>query len=209
MLARRLVTLALFVGAASPLLAQDSTARSGLFVVGAGVSSARGRSAGPAGQLGYEWRAPASRFGIRLAAEYMGDPATSFQLFGSNGSDILPISTVRTTGSRFSLGALTTFALATGRVQPYLISGVMLQHRRIDHRVTRIDPAPASFAFEDGGPESTYKTRDLAFGIQGGLGVRARVGRSWLFTEIRSQSTGSSPFSTRIATPVTFGIQFE
>lgn len=207
--ARHVITLALFVAAAPWARAQDTTVRSGVFIVGAGIGTGQGLGAGPAGQLGYEWRAPRSRFGIRLAAEYLGDPATTRPLYDWNANDLSPIGTERTTGGRFALSALTTFALSTGRVQPYLISGVMLQHERTDLRVTLTDPATAPFAIGDGGRESTYKRRDFSLGFQGGLGVRARVGRSWLYTEIRGHSTGDAWLRNRNATPITFGIQFE
>lgn len=190
------------------LLAQDSTAHPSPWLFGAGMNLQGGSDARPALQLGREWRASNSRFGLRLSGEYTA--------LGIGPRAVYDFSTSQRIGSykadehAIALSLLTTFALTEGRIQPYLLSGFMLQRRTGTSTFTYDDAAllaPGTLLSN----EHHYTRYQSALGLEAGAGIQARVKGVWLFTEVRTQlpglSTGNSvpEMSPR---PYTFGFRF-
>lgn len=210
----RAIVPVLLIVTAPPLHAQDSLPRANTFVIGAGVTLDASGTRAPALLLGREWRSAGSRFSLRLAGEYTS-ASSSQRLFDYNAPEILgPYGTVHTASRAASFSALTTFALSTGRIQPYLISGLMLQKQFI-RSATTFDPGatqPVGGPL-DGPREFVYRSAPLSIGAQAGLGIRTRVGRGWVYSELRRHMpdalAGQPAFSQRTSSPFTFGIQFE
>ena len=216
MLARYVAAVALLALAAAPVRAQDTTTRArppqdtsehpGAWLLGVGVNLNQGQTGiVPALQLGREWRAPTSRFGLRLNAAFSGRTERALSYYGGNGQ---PLWSARDSYADASVSLLTTFALTKGRIQPYLLSGFALQRRQI--RTEYVDftnpggvPGGGSLNFAPG----TYRSTLMDFGAEAGFGVQARVGRAWVYVENKAQFFGDHS-SRRSPHPFTLGIRF-
>lgn len=199
--------------ASPPLLAQDSLPRTTTLVIGAGVTL-DGNARAPAFLLGREWRTAGSRFSLRLAGEYTSS-SSSRPLFDYTAPQTLaPYGSLHTSSREVSVSALTTFALSTGRIQPYLISGLMLQKQFVRSAATLDPAAPPPFGRAlDGRTEYVYRESAHSLGAQAGVGLRARFGRGWIYGELRTHMphalASQRAYPHRTSSPFTVGIQFE
>ena len=213
---RSLVLTVALLCAAAPLRAQDTIPHPGANLFGAGVNvQGGGMFSGPlALQLGHEWRAPNSRFGLRLSGEYtetsIGDhPLYPYYSFESIG-------TTRSHARVAGVSLLTSFVLATGRVQPYLLSGFMFQQRytRSERDLIALDAPPvgypSGFTFTPTpAHHESYSTSANALGVEAGAGFQVQVSRAWLYVEMRTLIDASSTIPGEVkGKPITLGIRF-
>jgi hypothetical protein len=189
--------------------AQDSTvsASTARNLLGLGVNMTGGGGMTPSFQLGREWRAPGSRFALRLTGDYntseSHNPLYRGYYYPGPPAGLASMSTRDAT-----LGLATTFTLSQGRIQPYLISGMYLGYHNLR---SRYDANPD---FDAGGlPNFSYAVRqdEGTLGLQAGFGLSTRIRGVSMFTEYRYfQPLGST---TAYATqprprPLTFGFRF-
>ncbi len=206
MLARRiasLIALVLSVGTGRAS-AQDSSIASHPWILGVGVNANTLPYATPSFQFGREWRDPASRFGVRLTGDISSSENSHpyYPGFYSDGS----AGTSRTHTNDRTFGMAATYALTRGRIQPYLLSGFIVQFGDV---ATHYEPNPTAPPLASGSLNTAY---DYHFpgggvGMQGGLGVQAGLGGATLFMEARAlMPTGNRGPAT--VTPLTIGFRF-
>ena len=145
-----------------------------------------------AAQAAYERRLGASRAGVRLEGSYLRDLERS----GSTRWNVAGV------------GLAGTYALARGRVQPYLLAGAGVAH--LWYESTQLVYDPATGGVPAGGPVvRTVKTTALSPTLSGGAGVVARVGPGWAFVETRLNSYARATGSVgRGAAPLLLGWRF-
>lgn len=213
---RSLSLIVALLCAGAPLRAQDTLSHPGSNLFGAGVNvQGGGMFSGPlALQLGHEWRAPSSRFGLRLSGEYTETSVGTRPIYPYYSFESL--GTTRSNDRMVGVSLLTSFVLATGRVQPYLLSGFTYQHR-MSHRVSdfkALDAPPLGYpsgvAFTPTpAHREDYSFTSSALGLEGGAGVQVQVRRAWVYVEMRSMFTASTPQPGEVrAKPFTLGIRF-
>jgi hypothetical protein len=203
-IARAVSTVALLL--APRAHAQDSTAHPPSGLLGAGINLQGGGGAPLALQLGKEWRAKDSRFGVRLVGEYTR--STTGTRYFYDISTFTPASTFAASDDAFSLGLQSTYAFGRGRIQPYLLSGVVLQ-AAVRHATSSISAdAPLPPGVDAATRRYDYVDRRLVFGMEAGGGIQARIGTHWIYGELRKQLTSNAGLGVRNAAPLTFGLRF-
>ena len=183
--------------------AQDTTSTRASTFAGAGLTLGQGNSPGPAIQLGREWRAPGSRLALRLSGDYARASTSNlfypgYYIDGAAGE-------TRSLTQNFTLGLGGTYTLRRGRIQPYLVSGFVLQYQvyRSQYEADPLAVVPPFFQ----NTSYTFTDHRLGFGLQGGVGVTAKVGGTTVFAESRLLMPAVGLRAMRAA-PVTVGLRF-
>lgn len=192
--------LTLACGAASSH-AQDSTALRTRNIVGIVSRSTAVEGLASGLQLGREWRAPGSRLGLQLTADFSGESAGDRPLNYSIVGE--PLRTASSTSRRLAINFGTAYSLTRGRLQPYLLGGVTVEHIWMRNHVQGTGTLPAE-SYDWGGTQT-------GAGVHGGLGLSLRLRGITLFSEVRATTAlvgGGGSFARRPAIPFTLGFRF-
>ena len=203
---RPLLAIAVVGALAAPARAQEPAAEPrGQLVLAGGLDALLRDGAeftpAPVLHAGYERRIGASRVGVRLAGDYFTQ-SRGDRIVRVNGEPVQRIES----SSRvqiYGAGLLATYALARGRVQPYLIGGVGVQ--RLSARGS-----------DASAPDGERQVERTSAALSGGLGLSASLGRVGLFTEARFTRlpnglgrAGDQQQGVRgQVIPLTFGVRF-
>lgn len=170
------------------------------------VHTAGQRLLTPSVQVGVERRVAHSRFGLRLAIDYatrrLSSQATPIGILGSPGAGTL----LGNRTSVYGAGLFGTYALATGRVQPYVLGSVGAAYSRLSQDVehTTMDASGASQRVISSGWVSQRVPT-----VGGGFGVAGSVGRVGVFAEARyTLLVRGDPAIRRVSGPIVLGVRF-
>lgn len=213
----RLVPLAVLLGSATTLGAQvvsPPAARSAAgIMVGVGLDArlkdGPDFTPQPSLHLAYARRGPHDRVAVRFGIDYAtrrlqpmvatanGEPFMRTDRDGH--ADVL------------AAGVFASFALTTGRVQPYVLGGVGVHHQWWNWTQSAVALAPGVEVTTD---TTTFRGRHTGGALSGGVGLSARARGVTLFAESRvTYLTGAGRSEARaghaaVALPIIVGLRF-
>ena len=207
---RSAVLLATLVTATVPAVgAQARPEPAGRFLVGGGLdplSNELDDAGARAFQLGYERRLGDSRFGLRLEGSRWSRTTRFDALVDGTRESAFRARRVE------AVSLLGTYRFgAVGRVRPYALAGVGLQHSSVRTETDWV-MQPLSVPGGLGGRKVVLSPprRVTAAAYTGGLGLDVPVGRLSLFLEGRATVTpgGADRAGQSVVTPLTVGFRF-
>jgi hypothetical protein len=187
----------------------DTAGRSFHLRLGGGMDVAHPYGKTANGLIGVDWQPRASRFSLRMAADYSRRENHYDRLLAGlpNGcdADAYCLKSLVTELAGVSLDG--RFDLMTTRLRPYVVSGVSLNRAmRADEANVRCDSGNFS-CVRTPGEFAVFRQTTPALGLHAGVGLSLQVGRAQLFTEFRVQTLTNTYYGSANKS-MTLGIRF-